>query len=110
MKHCIAYENVEIDRIDISEEIDADKTNESRECKFCHYWYFLNKNFSYGPFTCDGCSDMVQRSTDFKNIANVHIKKKSYRIYFQHMSKHKAKKIMNKFDLVGKMVNIYCND
>ena len=32
------------DRIDISERIDADKTNESRECKFCHYWYFLNKN------------------------------------------------------------------
>ena len=53
------------DRIDISEGIDADKTNESRECKFCHYWYFLNKNFSYDPFTCDGCYDMVQRSTDF---------------------------------------------
>ena len=63
------------DGIDISEEVDADKTNESRECKFCHYWYFLNKNFIYGPFTCDGCYDMVQRSTDFKNIAIVHIKK-----------------------------------
>ena len=53
---------------------------------------------------------MVQRSTDFKNIAIVHIKKTAYRIYFQHMSKHEAKKIMNKFDLVGKMGNIYCND
>ena len=31
-------------RIDISEGIDVDKTNESRECKFCHYWYFLNKH------------------------------------------------------------------
>ena len=40
------------DRIDISEGIDADKTNESRECKFCHYWYFLNKNFKYGPYLC----------------------------------------------------------
>ena len=63
------------DRIDISEGIDVDKTNESRECKFCHYWYFLNKNFSYGPYTCDGCYDIVQRSTDFKNIAIVCIKK-----------------------------------
>ena len=53
------------DRIDISEGIDVDKTNEPKECKFCHYWYFLNKNFSYGPFTCDGCYDMVQKSTDF---------------------------------------------
>ena len=101
------------DRIDISEGIDVDKTNESRECMFCHYWYFLNKIFSYGPFTCDGCYNMVQRSTDIadiKDIAIVHIKKSTYRIYFQHMSKHKAKKIMNKFDLVGKMGNIYCND
>ena len=98
------------DRIDISEGIDVDKTNESRECKFCHYWYFLNKNFSYGPYTCDGCYDIVQRSTDFKNIAIVHIKKTAYRIYFQHMSKHEAKKIMNKFDLIGKSGNVYCND
>ena len=37
------------------------------------------------------------RSTDFKNIAIVHIKKKAYRIYFQNMSKDKAKKVMNKF-------------
>ena len=98
------------DRTDISKGIDADKTNESRECKLCHYWYFLDKNFSCGPFTCDGCYDMVQRSTDFKNIAIVHIKKTAYRIYFQHMSKHKVKKIMSKFDLIGKVGNIYCND
>ena len=98
------------DRIDISEGIDVDKTNKSKECKFCHYWYFLNKNFSYGSYLCDGCYDISQRSTDFKNIAIVHIKKSTYRIYFQHMNKHKAKKLMNKFDLIGKMGNIYCND
>ena len=63
------------DKIDISEGIDADKTNESRECKFCHYWYFLNKNFSYGPFTCDGCYAIVQKSTDFKDITIIHVKK-----------------------------------
>ena len=47
------------DRIDISEGIDIKKTDRSKEYKFCHYWYFLNKNFSYGPYTCDGCSDIV---------------------------------------------------
>ena len=62
------------DRIDISEGIDVDKRDRSKECMFCHYWYFLN-NFSYGPFNCDGCYDIVQRSTAFKNIAIVHIKK-----------------------------------
>ena len=39
------------DRTDISEGIDVSKTDRSRECKFCHYWHFLNKNFIYGPFT-----------------------------------------------------------
>ena len=77
---------------------------------FCHYWYFLNKNFSYGPYTCDGCYDIVQRSADFQDITIAQIRKTAYRIYFQHMTKHKAKKIMNKFDLIVKMGNIYCND
>ena len=71
------------DRTDISEGIDTGKTNESKECKFCHYWYFLNKNFSYGPYTCDGCYDIVQRSTDLKNIAIVHIKKMHTEFFFK---------------------------
>ena len=59
---------------------------------FCHYWYYLNKTFSHGPFTCDGCYIIVQRSTDFKNIAIIHVKKSAYRAYFKDISKNKAKK------------------
>ena len=64
------------DKIDITEGIDLNKTNKSKECMFCHYWYYLNKNFSYGPFTCDTCYNIVQKSTDFKNIGIVRVKKK----------------------------------
>ena len=63
------------DRIDISAGINVNEANESKGCNFCHYWYCLSKNFSFGSYTCDGCYDIVQRSTDFKNIAIVHIKK-----------------------------------
>ena len=35
---------LEYDRVDILEGIDVDKTNKSKECTLCHYWYFLNKN------------------------------------------------------------------
>ena len=31
------------DRIDISQDIDANKTNESKECNICQYCYFLKK-------------------------------------------------------------------
>ena len=34
---------LEYDRIDISEEIDINKTSVSKECDICHYWYFLDK-------------------------------------------------------------------
>ena len=44
----------------------------------------------------------MQRSTDIKNIAIFHIKKSAYRNYFQNLSKHKAKKVMNKFDQLVK--------
>ena len=82
---------LEYDRIDISEGIDVDKTNKSKECMFCHYWYFLNKNFSYGPHLCDACYNMPQKSIDFKNIDIVCIKGNAYRIHFWHTSKHKRK-------------------
>ena len=98
-------------KIDITEGIDLNKTNKSRECMFCHYWYYLNKNFSYGrPFTCDACYNIVQKSTDFKNITIIHVKNNAYRVYFKDISKHKAKKLMNKFNLVGKMGDIYYDD
>ena len=66
------------DKIDITEGIDLNKTNKSKECMFCHYWYYLNKNFTYGSFTCDGCYNIVQKSIDFKNIAIVRVKKSGY--------------------------------
>ena len=102
---------LEYDRIDISEGIDVDKTDRSEECMFCHYWYFSNKNFKYGSYLCDGCYDIVQKSTDFKNITIAHVRKNVYRVYFPYINKHKAKKLMNKFDLINKKRNIMnCND
>ena len=34
-------------RIDISKEIDVDKTSKWKECDICHYWYFFNKGLSF---------------------------------------------------------------
>ena len=45
--------------IDISEEIDVNKINASKECDICHYWYFLSKYCSYEPCLCKGCYDLM---------------------------------------------------
>ena len=68
-----------------------------------HYWYFLDKSFSYRPYLCNGCYNIMQKSNDFKNIAIVHVKKSAYKIYFLYMSKRKAKGLMNNSNLIDKM-------
>ena len=37
---------LEYERIDISEGIDVNKTNLSKECDICHYWYFKDTGLS----------------------------------------------------------------
>ena len=41
---------LEYDRTEISEGININKTNVSKECDVCHYWYFLDKGFRYEPY------------------------------------------------------------
>ena len=96
------YKMLEYNRIDISEGIDVYMTNKSKEYMLCHYYYFLHKNFSYGPYLCDGCYNIMQKCNKFKNIAIVHVKKSVYRIYFLYMSKREAKKLMNNSNLIDK--------
>ena len=64
---------LEHDRIDISEGIDIDKTNKLKECNICHYWSFLDKNFNYEPYLCNGCHDLMQKAISFKQAAIVFI-------------------------------------
>ena len=46
----------------------------SRECWLCHYWYFLDKNFNYQKYDCDGCHDMSMKTLSIKNLVIVYSK------------------------------------
>ena len=48
--------------IDISEVINIKKTNTSKECKICYYWYFKDIGFNYEPHLCNGCHGLMQKS------------------------------------------------
>ena len=62
---------LEYDRIDISEGIYVNKSNDkSKECNICHYWYFLDKNFTYDQYLCDGCHDLMQKLLFFIILIN----------------------------------------
>ena len=62
---------LEYDRIDISEGVDINKTNASKECDVSHYWYFLDKNFNYEPYLCNGWHDLMQKAINFNDVAIV---------------------------------------
>ena len=93
---------LEYEKIDISEGIDVNKTNLSKECNICHYWYFKDVAFKYEPYLCDECHDLMQKSMGFNNIAIVYNKKSAYRIHFQYMSKDDVINKMNCSNLVDK--------
>ena len=62
---------LQYERIDISEGIDFDKTNKSRECMICHYCYFKDIGFKYQPDVCNGCHDfsmVIQNLDDFVRV------------------------------------------
>ena len=67
---------LEYERIDMLEGIDVAMSDKSKECMLCHYWYFLDKKFSYGPYLCDGWYNIVQKCNKLKNIAIFHVTKK----------------------------------
>ena len=53
---------LEYDRIDILQGTDVKKTNLSKECDICHYWYFKDIGFKYEPYLCNRCHDLMQKA------------------------------------------------
>ena len=81
---------LEYGRTDILEGIDIGKINESKECDICNYWYFLDKNFNYEKYLCNGCHHLMQKAMNFNDVAIVSVKGNHYRIQFWYMSKNDA--------------------
>ena len=85
---------LEYDRIDISEGIDVNKTNASKECDICHYWYFKDIGFKYESCLCNGCQNLMQKAMNFNDATIFSIKGSDYRIHFWYMTKDDAISIM----------------
>ena len=66
------------DKIDISEGIHLAKSNNSKECMICHYWFF-NQGFKFQDYVCNYCHDLTMLSVNLSNIAIFTIKNVDYR-------------------------------
>ena len=82
---------LEYDRIDISQGIDINKWEEtSKKYSLCIFYYFLDKNFSYGPFLCNGCYDMSLKAISMQNLVIINHNGNHYRVNFAFNSKKDA--------------------
>ena len=73
---------LQYEKIDVSEGIDANKTNASNECTLCHYWYFKDVGFKFEPNVCNKCHDVLMTVYELKNIAILNIKWVYFRCIF----------------------------
>ena len=93
---------LEYDRIDISEGIDIEKCKEtSKEFNLCKFYYYLDKNFNYGPYLCDGCYDISLKSVSIKNLATINHNGNHYRVNFASMSKKDAYNLIKNAVIMG---------
>ena len=94
---------LEYDRIDLSEGIDNKKWKEtSRECSLCKFYYFLNKNFNYGPYLCSGCHDMSLKSISMKNLTIINHNGNHYHVNFAFISKKDAYNLIKNATIIDK--------
>ena len=87
------------DRLGVSKETDVNKTNASKECDTCVYWYFLDKGFKYNLYLCNGCYNLIQKAMNFHDFAIVSVKGSDYRIHLWYMGKDGAINIMKNSNL-----------
>ena len=90
MNVCMNCKMLEYDGVDVSEGIDINKTNASKESDICHYWYFKDIGFKYEPYLCKVCHDLMQKAVNFNNVAIVNVRGSDYRIHFWYMCKNYA--------------------
>ena len=95
---------LQYERIDISEEIDFDKTNKSVECMTCHYWYFKDIGFKYQPYVCNGCHDFSMIVQNVDDFVILRVKSVDYRFCAVNMSKKDTIRLLNNSVLDNKGV------
>ena len=63
------------------------------------FLFFLDKNFKYEPYLCNGCHDLMQKAMNFNDVPIVSIREKDYRINFWYISIDDAINIINNSSL-----------
>ena len=70
---------LQYERINVSEGIDIDKSNKSKETMLCHYWYFKDIGFKFQPYACNRCHDLSMMIYDLDDFMVLNIRGVNYK-------------------------------
>ena len=90
------------DRIDAPAGTDSNKISESKKCNICHYWYFLDKGFTFQPNVCNRCHNLFRISMNLTDFAILNIKRPDYCCIISGISKSEAVNLMQNTNLIRK--------
>ena len=94
---------LEYNRVDNSEGIDSTRNKlVSKECRMCHFWFFIDKNFNSDERLCNGCHHMNVKAVSMNNLSVVYVGYSVYRINFAFMSKTDAINLIKNAVIIDK--------
>ena len=70
----------------------------------CHYWYFLNLNYTHEPYVCNACHDISMMAYELENIAILNVKDIDYRYVIWNMSRNDAINMLNNSKLDVRLI------
>ena len=73
----------------VSKGSDLAKSNSSKECMICHYFFF-NHGFHFQDFVCNDCHDVTMGCLHTSDITIITAKNVDYRCVIHSISKSEA--------------------
>ena len=89
------YKNATIQKIDVSEGINVNKTSASKECELFHYWFFKDIGFKFEEHVCNKCHDLLTMAHSLKDIAILSAKGVTFKCISKGISKNESLKRLN---------------
>ena len=73
-----------------------------RDVVYVIFIIFLDKNFSYRPFLCNGCYDMSLKAVSMQNLPIINHNGNHYRVNFAFMSKKDVYNLIKNATIIDK--------
>ena len=86
---------LQYEKVDVSEGIDVNKTNASKEYELRHYWFLKDVRSKFEEHVCNRCHDLLTMAHSLKNIAILSAKGTTFRCLLMGISKNEGLKRLN---------------